>query len=408
MNFDVSKSKVIPFTMPESEVYGHFIDFLIEGDNTPVDVAAHSKIVEKKKQFYPIRCFDITYSAEWQATSIWEKEEYYTEIQTKTVYIDYFGKEHDSPGYDYFSDRGGIPYSSGNIGGKNNRPWRAMPKQESVQKKRTVIDHVEPRYGDIGRYRSFQPIITYLDADQKLAQWVVSFLKKNKYVDYRPELLEDSEIKDLISSNDFARKKAEANVGDIARKQCNSDIPGDRYEDFQYRVSIESYSMQIVLVPIYHISYEYRGQKYECWLGGKADSDIFCYSKPQDEGLAAERERIAKEFDAQKSKKEKLGIISFVALPFALVCGLMWILAALTGERSPTYPFLCIASIVAEIILRKRYRTANKKSDQAKQALANRQAFLSNQKAAIASIVKDPKLSEKDKRQAVQKLLGQK
>ena len=57
MNFEISKAQVIPFSLSENDVRDKFIDFVIDGENSPLDVACKATIKDIKKEYYPVRCF---------------------------------------------------------------------------------------------------------------------------------------------------------------------------------------------------------------------------------------------------------------------------------------------------------------------------------------------------------------
>ena len=63
--------------------------FTYKDEHAPLDIAYQAKVQKMERHFYPNRYFDVSYSAQWDALSIWEHEEPYTIYQSKTVYIDY-------------------------------------------------------------------------------------------------------------------------------------------------------------------------------------------------------------------------------------------------------------------------------------------------------------------------------
>lgn len=73
----MAKEVYIPYGMTEQEIRKNFLDWVILGDNTPIDIAYKAEITDVTKTFYPIRVVSSEYKAEWSALSIWEhKEEY--------------------------------------------------------------------------------------------------------------------------------------------------------------------------------------------------------------------------------------------------------------------------------------------------------------------------------------------
>ena len=79
MEINITNALVVPFNMSEDDIRQNFLDWIILGDNTPIDAAYRSSITGVKKKFYPIRIVNAKYTASWSATSTWEHEEEYTE-----------------------------------------------------------------------------------------------------------------------------------------------------------------------------------------------------------------------------------------------------------------------------------------------------------------------------------------
>lgn len=399
MNFDVSKAKVTPFSLPEQEVGNRFLTFIIEGDNTPLDVAQEAKITQVKKLFYPIRCFTVGYTAQWSATSVWEHKEKYTVSETKTIYIDYKGEEHDRPGFDHLDRRGRevASISSDAI----RRSWTPQQKVIQVPKTRTVVDNKERTQGDIGDHCTFQPIITYLKADESFAQWVGGFLKEGDYKSYQESLVAGSEVQDLIETDAFARDQARANASSLARSCCRREVPGNRFEEFSCDVYLDQdCPMEVVLIPIYRITYTYQDDEYVCWLGGKANSNFFYARKPQDETLAAEKERLNTEVSAQKKTRLKSGAIAFLLPPIGLFFGLIYMIVDRTKGL-----LLIGGSVAVAVLFGRKFLTAHHSVRDQTQAIENRTATLREKREKISNIVRDSTMSEAEKRQAVAALL---
>lgn len=398
MDFDVLESKVVPFSLTEEAVRERFLDYVIEGENTPIDIACNAVITTIKKALYPVRCFDVTYSAHWSATSFWEHKEPYTEYESKTIYIDHYGKEHSSPGFDMFHN--GQVIGSSSSAGKDKRPWRPQQKTIPITKYKTVIDNVEQTQGSI-EDQSFQPIITYENpAEASLAQWVVGFPIKGNTINSTDKLLENSVIMPLFETDGFAQKTAESKVQDIACAQCEGEVPGDRYRDLSVSNFNTRCSMEIVLLPVFHIQYEYQGQQFECWRSGISNGNFFYCIKPQDTNIAAENERAANEIKLQKKQWLKFAAISFIGMPFALLIGFALFIT------SPIFGTLTfIAGIVFEVLFIKKFLTTHQSVKNLKQSQSDYQTQLIEKRRTIANIVKDPNINEEEKRKAVEDVL---
>ena len=132
MNFEITKSKIIPFTINDIKAKETLIQFITSHNCAPLDVAYQSKIKSIHYIYYPVRFFNIKYTADWSATSIWKEKEAYNVQETVTVYYDYHGQEHSKPGFDHFSSHGSYTHSSSTAGGDHVRPW--TPQQKLVNK----------------------------------------------------------------------------------------------------------------------------------------------------------------------------------------------------------------------------------------------------------------------------------
>jgi len=400
LNFDVSNTDAVPFAVTEKDIRESFLDWVIVGDNTPIDIACNAVITEIKKFYYPVRYFDVTYSADWSATSIWEHREEYTEYEIKTVYFDMNGKEHNNPGEDY-TDRSGHSssrFSSGAI----RRPWRPQQKNVPIIKHKMEIDNVEQTYGGIEKQKSFQPIATYnnsIGAD--FAKWIVDFpIKGHKHI--TNELLANCVIIPLIETDKFARNEAESIVKKIAINQCKQQIPGNRYEDLSIFNFDASYNMQIILLPVYEILYKYRGKEFSCRFSGITKGNSIYANKPEDSAIAQQNGRTENEIKVQKKKRLISGLISFLAVPF--VC-MFVVLPVMILDLLLGLLLLAIA-VIFEIICVIKFLSHNKKVKNNKQMQKNYLENLSEKRRSIAFIVKNHNLPEGEKRKLIQHILN--
>ena len=399
-NFDILSSKTVPFSVTENQLREGFLDWIIQGNDTPLDVAYGAAIMRITKHFYPIRCFDITYSVDWTATSFWEHEEEYTEYESKTVYFDREGKEHKEPGFDY-TDAQGRPTVS--IDSKGTRhPYRVQPKMVPVTKTRTIVDNVEQTQGGLDSETSFQRIITYDDATgEDFAQWIVDFSLESQ-TKSTDDLFADSVVMPLVQTEAFAWNEAKSKVADIARGQCENQIPGNRYEDFQLFNFATRYDMQIVLMPFYEISYRYQNQDYVCWLSGIAEDDFVYCDKPEDDKIKQENHRAQDEIAQHKKERLKFGLIAFLAIPAVFIFfGLTflivnWIVGLL----------ILLASGALEVLYYRKFSTHHQQVKELEQKHGSVLAQLAERRRAVAAIVRNTRLSDDEKRTSVQKILN--
>ena len=97
MKFDFDKALSFPFEIEKEEIEKDFLKWSNSKNEVPIDFRTNARLLEMEKIYVPIRNFkNITYSAEWKARSYWEHTESYTEYESKIVYIDSYGNEHNS------------------------------------------------------------------------------------------------------------------------------------------------------------------------------------------------------------------------------------------------------------------------------------------------------------------------
>lgn len=401
MNFDLKDAWVIPFSAEEEKILSRFYAFLNEGKNAPLDVAYKAANIKMQKEYYPVRCFDVTYGAQWRATSIWEHEETYTVYESKTVYVDLDGGEHSYAGYDHVVN--GVKYGTSSYGGKDSRPWTPVVKNIPKEKSKTVIDREEETYGRIGPYSTFQPVITFQKADESFAKWLLGFLKKEELVGYKPELLKDCIVKDLIETDEFAEKTALDQTDDIAARNCEAEIPGTRYRDLQCKVNILDSDMDIALIPFYRISYEYQGEKYECCLCGKKGGNFFYWKRPEDESLAASKKQMEDELAARK--KDRMKMLGYMAAAVPIDILLTIILGSHSFIMILVVPF---ALVVVEAVLFLKLRNIHLTVNSINQAIENHEAWLQEKRKAVAAVVLNSSLTDDKKKAAVQNILERK
>ena len=399
MNFDITKSEIIPFSLTDKEIFDKWIDFLIRGNDVPVDIAYKSVIKSAKKEYYPVRCFNITCSAEWNAISIYEHRESYTEYQPKTVYYDMDGKEHDKPGADYTDITG--KYSRPSISSDAvKRPWTPQQKYIPVTKYKTVIDSEEPTYGKAGPITTFQPIITYAAANADFAKWVVSFSTKG-HTRYDQTLIEYTDVKDLIETDAYAKKTAVSRAMDIISERCKTQVPGNRYKGLTITGFDYTSDMTIYLYPVYCITYTYNNKEYKCWLGGNGSSGFFYSGKPVDENLHEKNKERLEVLKRKKSFRFKFGLGTFVGMPIVLLIAFAASIARGFGAFGLAVTFLAQIVMIGVFCVLfvdvRNYKDYIENSNKEKQKI----------KTDIAEIVKATDIGANEKQQRIQQALNQ-
>lgn len=362
-------------------------------------IAYGSKIIELKKIYYPVRCFDIVFAANWSATSIWEHKEEYTEYESKTVYFDKDGKEHDKPGADYIDKSG--RYTRPSIASDAiKRPWTPQQKMIPITKYKTVTDNVEQTYGYIDNRQTFQPVITYADSSESdFAKWLMS-IPMNGNIKSMKALLEDCVIMPLIETDEYAKNIATSNAMDVAASQCRQEVPGNRCRDLCLSNFRANYSMQIIMLPFFSLTYEYRGQKYECWFSGVSKENTFYRNKPQDDNISQEHERLGFEIKQRQKDWMKSVLISFIAMPIAIFIALVLAMVNTTGT------ILTVAGIITEVIFIRKFLAVHNDIKNKKQVQKDYKLNLFNKRKAVADIMKNESIPEEEKQQRVYSILG--
>ena len=400
MNVDVKNCTVIPFSVTEQNVRDRFLDWIIEGDETPLDVASTAKITKISKNYYPVRYFSSVSYAAWAATSIWEHKESYTEYKTKTVYIDREGKEHNSPGADY-TDRTGKYFRASISSDAYKHPWTPQQKTVPITKYKVVVDNVEETWGELKNEASFHPIITLpADAPIGLHQWILS-ISIDGETPCIDNLIADCEIQPLLESDEFAQSIATREAQDYCTNQCRKQIPGTRYEDFGLTDFSVNHNMRVVLYPCYVVTYEHNGKTYQLWCSGNASQQLFSCSKPVDNTLHKQAEHLEHVLQDKKKERLKTGAIALIALPILFFGFVYSILSFFMGA------VLTIGGIAYGVIFGRKFLAVHKDVQVLQSAKQNRVADLQSKRKAIADIVKNPNMTEEVKRQAIQNILNQ-
>lgn len=290
MNFENCEAFVIPFSIPETSVWKKVIQYLCEKETTPVDAICNSHVVSIVKEYYPVQRLEINYTAKWNAISIFKKfwTEQETHYEQQVHFFDRWGKEHEKPGFDYFDPKtqrwSYNPIKSnikGTLGDAHSRPW--TPREVTV----AVTEDI-PYERETGRketsgeikgnhlYYHDKEYPFYMILENQFQADVFSTIfsdsnsssAENEKISYSKEAVKDGmviEQSSPLNESDFDSELTQAKS--LARTQCTGEIPGQAYADF--RMEFDSYEVcQMWYYPVYHVIYEFKGQKYECFVSG--------------------------------------------------------------------------------------------------------------------------------------------
>lgn len=383
MEFNKKNALVVPFNMSEDDIRQNFLDWIILGDNTPIDAAYRANITSVKKKFYPMRIVKAKYTASWSATSTWEHEEEYTE-QVLWVKV----KDHDS----YFTQKADDYYKTT----RQNVTMVVDKFYKPEKKKKTVVDNVERTDGKInGEYS--QKVITVEDNNADFIKWLdsISIEDKIKSTDLQ---LKNSEIMPLIENDDYAKDAVAPNIRKKAKEECEKEVPGTRYEDFKVDDIKSSFKIEIVMLPVYELEYEYENKKYAAWFSGSVKDSVFSIEKPEDAELASKKDVLDKEIEDKKSARLKSGLIGFGG--GAVVTIILMILA------SDFWFLVLIPLIIFEVIFVKK--DFMPKHNAVKECESRVNIYLGNLKEKrqqVADIVKQDNLSVEEQKAKIKEII---
>ena len=313
MNFENREAFVIPFSVQKSSVWKEVIRYLSEKETTPVEAICHSRVVSIDKEYYPVERLEISYTAKWNAVSIfkecWTEQE--THYEQQIHYFDRFGKEHEKSGFDYYDTKakrwksGALhPFAStarGYSGDALTKPWE--PREVTVPVTENVSYEKETgrkrNSGEIkGNHTYYHdkeyPFPMHLEnhADDDLFSSIIfhSDSVENQKIPYSQEAVKDGMVirqSKPLNENDVDTELSRAKS--MAKKECIWKIPGQAYADLHMEFDSDEIC-QIWYCPVYHVIYEFSGQKYECFVSGNFRGSVGMQMKSGNRLVSDERE----------------------------------------------------------------------------------------------------------------------
>lgn len=389
MEFDVLKSKVVPFSMTEAEIRQNFLDWVILGDSTPIDIAYKADIKKVSRRFYPIRIVEANYTASWSAVSTWEHEEEYTE---NVLYIKYqFGTT--TQGNPQYSTMKAEKYYSGpNYGPAVDKFY----KQET--KTRTVTDKVEQTIGSVEGWYG-RKVITLPDNQPELIAWLDSVSIEGR-ADYSDALVQDARIQPLCESDEYAKEQINPAIQKQAAEECEKEVPGNRHEDFQVTGIEQDYKITVVLLPVYEVVYEYEGREYTAQFSGCVKDSVFSDDKPQDADLAAKKAELDQELETKKSARLKAGLIGFGAV--AVVVILLLIINSDIGIIA-----LIAAAIFEIVFVKMKFLPLHREVKDCESKINVHLGNLDEKRRKVAAIVKQDNLTAEEQKAKIKEVIEQ-
>ncbi|SCW69104.1 hypothetical protein SAMN02910456_02619 [Ruminococcaceae bacterium YRB3002] len=332
------------FSKSEDQVKRELIYLLMNDKNAPLDVAFKTNFTSIKREYYPVAFIEVTCSAEWDATSIWEHEESYQVAREETVYIDYRGKEHKHSGSD-------TEYVNGRSINHYRRP---MSRTVYDTKWRTITDAVQRTEGRVNP-TTFTEIIWMGPESRKdmFFSWI-DHVEHSQFLEVEHDYLKEYDVikaeKEQLDAVDEAKEDARIDIGNVASR----DVPGNRYEDMYVTSHVLSVNVVTHFLGVYHIDYEYSGKNYEYYsTGGTSSKDVIFGDHPTDSSLAQHANNIQKKINEANSIRmwPLVGIICFPLVALG-VLGAEWsYIFAELGAKHPNTTILLITILIDSFLL---------------------------------------------------------
>ena len=240
---------IVPFSVSKKDYESSVLEYLSEGDYTPVDILESSVFSSVNGIYLPVWYYAGKYKGNWSASS----------------------------GYDYIEE-----YQV-----RENNKW--------VTKSRVVTDW-RPSSGNCDG----DLLVTGYAAGERKSELVVftwgTVLKKIKIKPFDSKYtigfnLMEFELDEHESWYEYGEEAADHYV----RSQVYPRIPGDHYKDLHIEAVYEKEKPIRIYYPVWITYYKYNGQEYYVWMDGNNPSRIFG-SKPEDANIKSKSEFFLKIF----------------------------------------------------------------------------------------------------------------
>ncbi|MCA5011727.1 MULTISPECIES: zinc ribbon domain-containing protein [unclassified Enterococcus] len=316
-NLTYEADDLIPFQVPEGLAKKKFYEWLIAGENVPLDILGKATSIQLEQVYIPYLGASVSYEGSWSADIGYNRSETYTEYVTK-------------------EDKNGNKYT------------------EPVTKTRTVVDWNHS--SDIFTGTAYK---SYL-INNELTGAVAAFAEKASGLaiinEVKPfdahytagtrqlKISSDKVSEALRSVRGFAHEEA--------RKKMKSLLPGDKNKN--EKITKFSYTLisKYTYVPFWKITYKYEGIDH---------MTLMTASKKEKIDIDGSRPVSQEDSTIEKGMKRKGRYGLFASLGFFLVN----ILGVLPDEAGPFLAFLVIGGIGVWLffaIKRHRFLGANKKN----------------------------------------------
>ncbi|WP_430597422.1 zinc ribbon domain-containing protein [Enterococcus sp. AZ177] len=238
-NLIYEADNLIPFQIPEGLAKKQFFEWLIKGENLPLDILGRINNIQLEQVFIPYMCANVVYDGAWGADIGYNRSESYTEYVTK-------------------EDKNGNKYS------------------EPIAKTRTVVDWNHS--SDIFSGTTFKSYLVNDELTGLIASFAqrfshLAFLENTKPFDEhytagtRQLKISSYKVSSVLRSiRVFAQEEAE--------KKMNSILPGDENKNAKITKFTYNLTSKYTYVPFWKVTYKYEDMNYSAIMTAATKNKI--------------------------------------------------------------------------------------------------------------------------------------
>lgn len=310
MNFDIKCSFSIPFLVKRETVEENFLVWSYDKHEIPLDLMCNAKLLKIEKIYFPVRHFyNIKYNAEWEAKSYWMHWESYTEYESKIVFLDHMGGEHDSKlGAEFIS---GARYDA-----------QAVSKTVPVTKYKKVIDKVKQSTGTI-KGTSYSTHMNYNPSrSSEFQEWTKKIRKGYSKGLEKFNDTDNCRVLDLEGTDEEAFALIKSRLYSEAKPLCEKQIPGDEYSDFSILKLEYNYDVKVILLPVFHVKYCYCDLEYDYYVNGTNIDDVFVEKFPVDDSFVKSKKQLTDKIEKEEKTENLYFLLALMGGILCLISGL--------------------------------------------------------------------------------------
>lgn len=212
--------KLIPFSVDEDQFKDNALEWLIQGDYTPMDVIENADFTGFSGTYFPLVRYEGSFDGSWSASSGYKRQEKYV--------------TRDS----------------------NGRP---------VTRTRTVTDW-NPSNGDV---KGPFTLTEFAGEASSLNDDIVHSAEQEGYqnaVNFNDKYLANFTISRQVFDSEIAWK--DSSLKSLIESKAKKSIPGDTYRDFVCSFNHKIDKSENILSPVWFAFYDYNGEKFHIACGG--------------------------------------------------------------------------------------------------------------------------------------------